>query len=148
MNIIKIHLVMAVSLQEGQWGQKPPWIGKELVYQEPEINEERGNKVMISQQLSHFKFMRVLEVFWMSSLFIDFFKLNPNGALFLEGYFSQKKCVWRSKISWLFLIHYELSENQMNFFWFFMVILGDLEGACTMHNVPLALKLYSKAPHY
>ena len=37
--------------------------------------------------------------------------------------------VWRSKISWLFLIHYELSENQKKIFWFFTVFWGDLEGA-------------------
>ena len=52
------------------------------------------------------------------------------------GYFSQKKWVWRSQISWLFLIHYELSENQKKIFWFFTVILGDLEGAGTMCPPP------------
>ena len=63
--------------------------------------------------------------------------VNPNRAgeglnqpaLFSNGYFSMKKGVWRSKISWLFLIHYELSENQKKFFWFFTVFWGDLEGA-------------------
>ena len=39
-----------------------------------------------------------------------------------------KKGVWRSKISWLFLIHHELSENQKKI-WFFTVFWGDLEGA-------------------
>ena len=33
-------------------------------------------------------------------------------ALFSEGNFCMKKRVWRSKISWLFLIHYKLSKNQ------------------------------------
>ena len=47
-------------------------------------------------------------------------------ALFSDGYFSMKKGVWRSKIWWLFLIHYELSENKK---WVFTVFLGDLEGA-------------------
>ena len=32
-----------------------------------------------------------------------------------------QKGVWRSKISWLFLIHYELSEKQKKFFRFFTV---------------------------
>ena len=82
--------------------------------------------------------------------------INPNSvggghivpALFLDGYFSQKKWVWRSKISWLFLIHYELSENQKIFFWFFTVILGDLEGAGTMCPPPPTLKLHPEALHY
>ena len=46
---------------------------------------------------------------------------RPNvSALFSEGNFSKKKGVWRSEISWLFLIYYELSENQKN--WFFIVL--------------------------
>ena len=44
-------------------------------------------------------------------------------ALFSDGYFSMKKGVWRSKISWLFLIHYELSENQKIFFLVFHSVL-------------------------
>ena len=40
-----------------------------------------------------------------------------------------KKGVWRTQISWLFLIHYELSENQKYFFGFFTVFWCDLEGA-------------------
>ena len=43
-----------------------------------------------------------------------------------------KKGVWRSQISWLFLIHYELSEKQKKIFWFFTVFWGDLEGVGTM----------------
>ena len=39
-------------------------------------------------------------------------------ALFSNVHFSMKKGVWRSKISWLFLIHYELSENQKKKFGF------------------------------
>ena len=50
-------------------------------------------------------------------------------ALFSTVHFSKKKGVWRSQISWLFLIHYELSENQKKIFWFFTVFWGDLEGA-------------------
>ena len=38
-------------------------------------------------------------------------------ALFSDGYFSIRKGVWRSKISWLFLIHYELSEIQKKMFY-------------------------------
>ena len=49
--------------------------------------------------------------------------LNPIGAgvgnsvptLFSDGYFSMKKGVLRSEISWLFLIHYKLSENKIGF---------------------------------
>ena len=59
-------------------------------------------------------------------------------ALFSDGYFSMKKGVWRSKISWLFLIHYELSENQKKFFWFFTVFWGDLEGAGWFSPPPLS----------
>ena len=44
-------------------------------------------------------------------------------ALYSDGYFSMKKGVWRSKISWLFLIHYNLSENQKKLFCFFTVLL-------------------------
>ena len=63
------------------------------------------------------------------------FRVNPNlreglyqPAFFSNVHFSKKKGVWRSKISWLFLIHYELSENQKKIFWFFTVFWGDLEG--------------------
>ena len=59
---------------------------------------------------------------------ISLLGLNQS-ALFSDGYFSIKKGVWRSQISWLFLIHYELSEKQKKFFWFFTVFWGDLEGA-------------------
>ena len=45
--------------------------------------------------------------------------LNPIGAwgtnipvLLSEGYFTMKKGVWRSKISWLFLLQYKLLENK------------------------------------
>ena len=48
-------------------------------------------------------------------------------ALFSGGYFSMKKGVWRSQISWLFLIHYEISENQKKIGSF----LGNLEGVGT-----------------
>ena len=51
---------------------------------------------------------------------ISLLGLNQS-ALFSDGYFS-------IKISWLFLIHYELSEKQKFFFWFFTVLWGDLEG--------------------
>ena len=51
---------------------------------------------------------------------ISLLGLNQS-ALFSDGYFS-------IKISWLFLIHYELSENPI-FFLFFTVFWGDLEGA-------------------
>ena len=50
-------------------------------------------------------------------------------ALFSNVHFSMKKGFWRSQISWLFLIHYELSDNQKKIFWFFTVFWGDLEGA-------------------
>ena len=59
-------------------------------------------------------------------------------VLFSDGYFSMKKGVWRSQISWLFLIHYELSENQKIFFWFFTVFWGDLEGAGWFSPPPLS----------
>ena len=49
-------------------------------------------------------------------------------ALFSDGYFSMKKGVWKSKISWLFPIHLKLSGNQKKI-WFFTVFWGDLEGA-------------------
>ena len=41
---------------------------------------------------------------------ISLLGLNQS-ALFSDGYFSIKKGVWRSQISWPFLIHYELSEK-------------------------------------
>ena len=59
-------------------------------------------------------------------------------ALFSDSYFFMKKGVWRSKILWLFLIHYELSENQKKFFWFFTVFWGDLEGAGWFSPPPLS----------
>ena len=59
-------------------------------------------------------------------------RINPNGAVghtvpavFSDGYFTMEKGVLRSEISWLFLIHYELSEIQKNVF---TVFWGDLEG--------------------
>ena len=58
-------------------------------------------------------------------------------ALFSDGYFFMKKEVWRSKISWIFLIHYELSEKQKKF-WFFTVFCGDLEGAGWFGPPPLS----------
>ena len=67
-------------------------------------------------------------------------------ALFSEGYFSMKKGVLRSKISWLLLILYKLSENPKIFFWFFTVLWGNLEGVGTL--CPPALKLYSKVPFF
>ena len=66
--------------------------------------------------------------------------LNPNGAeghivptLFSEGYFSKQKGVWRSEISWLFLIivSFQIIKKKC----FFTVILGDLEGACTINHL-------------
>ena len=45
----------------------------------------------------------------------------------LDGYFTQKKWLWRSQISRLFLIHYDLSENQKHYFCFFTVVRDDLE---------------------
>ena len=44
-------------------------------------------------------------------------------ALFSDSYFSMKKEVWRSQISWLFLIHYEYSECQKIGFsqWFLLI---------------------------
>ena len=57
---------------------------------------------------------------------------------FQTGYFSMKKVVWRFPISWLFLIHYELSENQKKNFWFFTVFWGDLEGAGWISPPPLS----------
>ena len=67
-------------------------------------------------------------------------QFNPIGAgghnnvhtLFQMAISPRKKGVWRSQISWLFLIHYELLENQKKFFWFFTVFLGDLEGVGTL----------------
>ena len=52
--------------------------------------------------------------------------MNPIGAgggLFSNVHFSMKKGFWKSQISWLFLIHYELSENQI-FFLFFHSVFG------------------------
>ena len=57
-----------------------------------------------------------------------------------------KKGVWRSQISWLFLIHYELSENQKNFFWFFTVFWGDLEGAGWFSPPPLSSNIQEARP--
>ena len=57
-----------------------------------------------------------------------------------------KKGVWRSKISWLFLIHYELSENQIKFFWFFTVFWGDLEGAGWFSPPPLSSNIQKPRP--
>ena len=59
-------------------------------------------------------------------------------ALFSESYFSMKKGVWRFEISWLFLIHYKLWENQ-NFFFGFSQCFGVI-------IVPPAIKVHSKAP--
>ena len=60
--------------------------------------------------------------------------------------FLHEKRVWRSKISWLFLIHYKLSENQKKIFLVFHSVLG-WSRRCG-HIVPPALKLHSKAPHH
>ena len=62
---------------------------------------------------------------WYSKIW-PLFPINPirvggglnQPALFSDGYFSMKKGVWRSQISWLFLIHYELSEKQKKIFGF------------------------------
>ena len=44
-------------------------------------------------------------------------QFNHIRTLFTNIHFSMQKGVWRSQNSWLFLIHYELSEDQI-FFWF------------------------------
>ena len=51
--------------------------------------------------------------------------------IFFRWLFLHKKGDWRSQISWLFLIHYGLSET-----FFFTVFWGDLEGAgrCPPHS--------------
>ena len=67
-------------------------------------------------------------------------------ALFSDGYFSMKKGVWRSQISWLFLIHYELSEKQKKIFWFFTVFWGDLEGAGWFSPPPLSSNIQEPHP--
>ena len=41
-----------------------------------------------------------------------------------------KKGVWKSEISWLFLIHYKLLENQK--IGFFTVFWGDVQGVYTL----------------
>ena len=43
---------------------------------------------------------------------------------FLDGYFYMKIGVWRSKLSWLLLIHYELLENEESFYRFLTVLLN------------------------
>ena len=56
--------------------------------------------------------------------------INPNGGgmeyarTFLDGYIYMKKGVWRSEISWLLLIHYELLENEESFYRFLTVLLN------------------------
>ena len=48
---------------------------------------------------------------------------------------SMKKGFWKFPSSWIFLIHYELSENQI--FCFSMVILGYLEDVGKITPNPL-----------
>ena len=43
-------------------------------------------------------------------------------ALFSDDLFSLNKGVWRSEISWLFLIHFILSENKKMFFKVFIIL--------------------------
>ena len=50
--------------------------------------------------------------------------VNPIGArTILVGYFSMKKGDWRFGISWLFLIHYNLSENQKKCFFSVSILI-------------------------
>ena len=80
--------------------------------------------------------------------------INPIGAggglnqpaLFSNVHFSMKKGFWRSQISWLFLIHYELSENQKKNFWFFTVFWGDLEGVGWISHPPPRSQATSRSP--
>ena len=71
---------------------------------------------------SNFPFQNVME----NSVHKQLLTLLGRGgpALFSDGYSSMKKGVWRSKIPWLFLIHYKLSENQKKI-WFFTEFWGD-----------------------
>ena len=74
-------------------------------------------------------------LFWSAAEIHNMAGYYPSGEwIFSDSYFFLKKWVWRSQISWLFLINYELSENQKIFFWFFTVFLGDLEGAPPPHS--------------
>ena len=76
--------------------------------------------------LSKFNFQVLLE---RATAFCSKELFNPNGGgvdcaqTFLDGYFSMKKGVWKSQISWLFLIPYEIWENQ-NFWGGFHSVLG------------------------
>ena len=75
--------------------------------------------------------------------------LGRGGALFSDGYFYMKKGVWRSKISWLFLIHYELSENQKKivFSQCFGVISPPLHSSNIRKPCPI-VKLGLKLKHW
>ena len=50
---------------------------------------------------------------------------------FFRWLFLHEKGVWRPKISWLFLIHYELSENQKKMFFF---ASSDVRFCYNTHN--------------
>ena len=54
---------------------------------------------------------------WQVKMFI-----RAGGTLFSDGYFSLKKGIWMPKISWLFLFHYELSENPKKKLFFHSVL--------------------------
>ena len=75
---------------------------------------------------------------------------NSNGggvdcaSTFFRQLFLHEKEVWRSQISWLFPIHYELSENQKTI-GVFTVFWGDLEDAGTINPHP-QLSFIQKPP--
>ena len=54
--------------------------------------------------------------------------------LFSDGYFSMKKGVWRSKIPWLFLIDYELLENQKEFFYPALLGINSLKSTSPKYS--------------
>ena len=83
---------------------------------------------------------------WQPSLALGLTLLGQGGglnqpALFSDGFFSMK-------ISWLFLINYELSKKQKKMFGFFTVFWGDLEGVDWFSPPPPTLKQHPEAPPY
>ena len=88
--------------------------------------------------MSNTNSLNFFKVFW---AILTLLGLNQP-ALFSDGYFSMKKGVWMYKFLWLFLINYELSENQNKIFWFFTEFWGDLEAAGWFSPPPLSSNIH------
>ena len=98
--------------------------------------EKKNKNISISALFAAFVFYDSVAMYVLQLNFFSFSKINIYILTLVidelikpaHGYISMKR-VWKSQISWLLLIHDELTENQKKLV--FHSILSDLEGAGT-----------------